>query len=274
MYGRVGHPLGFLVSSLGFLEARSRVRQSKKFGLTLTPTWNDPLMGASLRPVTPNLMFDQHSASRRREGRFSLRARMPEYVCPTCERHFHKWTVCKEHLEASGHAAGSGRRALRKWADHADAQTTGTNHAGAQSTGGWSISREPALKKQRTPSSSDGATFWHQLLQMELAAQEAQVQHRLETWSNEALCQVGTRLQGLEAKLIGPKKSRSLSLRCAAGVRLPNNAFKLGDVAIVSCNEPESMAVRMGMYEPLHACATCTHRMHGPRVCRCWRWAA
>ena len=190
---------------------------------------------------------------------------MPEYVCPTCERHFHKWTVCKEHLEASGHAAGSERRALRKWADHADAQSTGIDHAGAQSTGGWSISREPALKKQRTPSSSDGATFWHQLLQMELAAQEAQVQHRLETWSNEALCQNGTRLQGMEAMLIGPKqrKPRLLSLRCPASVRLPNNAFALGDVAIVSPNEPESMAVRMGMHEPLHACATCTHCMHG-----------
>ena len=128
------------------------------------------------------------------------------------------------------------------------------DHAGAQSTDGWSISREPALKKQRTPSteqptsSSHGATFWHQLLQMELAAQEAQAQHRLDTRSNEALCQDGTRLQGLEAKLIGPKKSRSLSLRCAAGVRLPNHAFALGDVAIVSSNEPESVAVRMSMH--------------------------
>ena len=133
----------------------------------------------------------------------------------------------------------------------------------------WSIS-QPTLKKQRTPSteqptsSSHGATFWHQLLQMELAAQEAQVQHRLDTRSNGALCQDGTRLQGMEAKLIGPKKSRVLSLRCAASVRLPkNNAFALGDVAIVSSNEPESMAVRMGMHEPLHACATCTHCMHG-----------
>ena len=145
------------------------------------------------------------------------------------------------------------------------------DHAGAQSTDGWSISREPALKKQRTPSteqptsSSHGATFWHQLLQMELAAQEAQAQHRLDTRSNEALCQDGTRLQGMEAMLIGPKqrKPRLLSLRCPASVRLPNNAFALGDVAIVSPNEPESMAVRMGMHEPLHACATCTHCMHG-----------
>jgi hypothetical protein len=112
---------------------------------------------------------------------------------------------------------------------------------------GWSISREPTLKKQRT-SSSDGATFWHQLLQMEMAAQEAQALHRLETWSNEALCQEGSRLQGMEATLKGKHKLRILSLRRAGGAGLPNNTFSVGDMAMVSSNEPESMAVRMGMH--------------------------
>lgn len=104
--------------------------------------------------------------------------------------------------------------------------------------------KQPATKKQRTSDPlSDGATSWIQLIQMEMTAQQEQVEYRLKSWSNEALCQEGLRLQGLEARL---HRNNSMQLRCAEGARLPYNVITVGDVAIVSIDEPESAVLTVG----------------------------
>ena len=144
---------------------------------------------------------------------------MPSYACPTCGERFKKWSVCKAHLELMRH--------------------TGKQHE-------CRVDKQSGQLKKHTdlPDSaalSDGAAFWVQLLQQEMAAQEEQVRHRLETWSNEALCQEGLRLHGLEARL--HMHDGTLTLRSAAGTRLAYNVFALGDVGIVSHESTSVLAL-------------------------------
>ena len=168
---------------------------------------------------------------------------MPSYACVRCGAHFPRWTWCLEHLRATGHEGSQQTCLLRQKGGQGLVHT-------AQSAS--SISK-PAMKKRRhdapteaskqprSASLSDGAAFWNQLLEMEMASQEDQVQHRLQTWSSAALCQGGLMMQGLEARL--HVHDRSLHLRCAENIRLPYNTFSLGDIAIVSRDELESVAV-------------------------------
>lgn len=144
---------------------------------------------------------------------------MPSYACPTCGERFKKWSVCKAHLELMRH--------------------TGKQHECRVDKQSGQLKKHADLPD--SAALSDGAAFWVQLLQQEMAAQEEQVQHRLETWSNEALCQEGLRLHGLEARL--HMHDGTLTLRSAAGTRLAYNVFALGDVGIVSHESTSVLAL-------------------------------